>query len=227
LLACWKSASCLGVSLGHRLDCRAISLRRNLFQANLERAHLHPERALRWILLLGAILTPVYMFAMLRPTAASGVIQVFPADRLEGTAGDSADEKKGVTSTLSLNDDWWNSLAVDGVSTGLNDSGHYQKIIWTLSLPYGCIAGSRHTLNLKVAEYTRWKGHFRHDWRRARLPTRFRIGSCRHCSAHRFAAASRLRAPDSAHSFLVLAVGHRHSGTIRNAIENCFASADR
>jgi hypothetical protein len=55
---------------------------------------LHPERALRWILLLGAVLTPVYMFAMLRPTAASGVMKVFPADRLEGTAGDPADEEK-------------------------------------------------------------------------------------------------------------------------------------
>jgi cytosine/uracil/thiamine/allantoin permease len=55
---------------------------------------LHPERALRWILLLGAVLTPVYMFAMLRPTAASGVMQVFPADRLEGTAGNPADEEK-------------------------------------------------------------------------------------------------------------------------------------
>lgn len=55
---------------------------------------LHPERALRLILLLGAILTPVHMFAMRRPTAASGVMQVFPADRFEGTAGDPADEEK-------------------------------------------------------------------------------------------------------------------------------------
>ncbi len=55
---------------------------------------LHPERALRWILLLGAVLTPVYMFAMLRPPAASGVIQVFPANRLEGTAGDPTEEQK-------------------------------------------------------------------------------------------------------------------------------------
>jgi len=55
---------------------------------------LHPERALRWILLLGAVLTPVYTFAILRPTASSGVMQVFPADRLEGTAGDPADEEK-------------------------------------------------------------------------------------------------------------------------------------
>jgi hypothetical protein len=55
---------------------------------------LHPERALRAILLLGAIVTPVYMFAMLRPTAESGIIRVFPADRLDGTAGDPADEEK-------------------------------------------------------------------------------------------------------------------------------------
>jgi hypothetical protein len=56
---------------------------------------LHPERALRGILLLGAMLTPVYMFAMLRPTAESGIIRVFPAGRLDGTAGDPADEEKG------------------------------------------------------------------------------------------------------------------------------------
>jgi hypothetical protein len=31
---------------------------------------------------------------MLRPTAASGVMQVFPKDRLEGTAGDPANEEK-------------------------------------------------------------------------------------------------------------------------------------
>lgn len=55
---------------------------------------LHPQRALRGILLLGAFLTPVNMFAMLRPTAANGIMQVFPKDRLEGTAGDPADEEK-------------------------------------------------------------------------------------------------------------------------------------
>jgi hypothetical protein len=31
---------------------------------------------------------------MLRPTPASGIIKVFPVDRLEGTAGDPADEEK-------------------------------------------------------------------------------------------------------------------------------------
>jgi hypothetical protein len=55
---------------------------------------LHPDRALRWILLLGTVLTPVYIFAMLRPRAASGIIQVVSADRLEGTAGDPANEEK-------------------------------------------------------------------------------------------------------------------------------------
>jgi hypothetical protein len=55
---------------------------------------LYPERALRGILLLGAIVMPVYMFAMLWPTAESGIIRVFPADRLDGTKGDPADEEK-------------------------------------------------------------------------------------------------------------------------------------
>ena len=32
-----------------------------------------------------------------------------------------------VTSTLSASDDWWNSLAVDGVDTGLNDSGRRER----------------------------------------------------------------------------------------------------
>ena len=31
-----------------------------------------------------------------------------------------------VTSTLSASNDWWNSLTVDGVNTGLNDSGRRQ-----------------------------------------------------------------------------------------------------
>jgi Pentapeptide repeats (8 copies) len=55
---------------------------------------LHPTRALEWIMLLGAVLTPVYMLAMLHPSATSGVVQVFPRDRLDGTAGDPADEKE-------------------------------------------------------------------------------------------------------------------------------------
>ena len=55
---------------------------------------LHPERALRWILLLGMIVTPVYMLAALRPTGESGIIKVFPAGRLDGTAGDLAGEEK-------------------------------------------------------------------------------------------------------------------------------------
>jgi uncharacterized protein YjbI with pentapeptide repeats len=56
---------------------------------------LHPTNALGWILLLGAVLTPVYMRVMLHPTAMSGVVQVFPEDRLDGiTAGDPADGEK-------------------------------------------------------------------------------------------------------------------------------------
>ena len=55
---------------------------------------LHPAYALGWIGLLGAVLTPVYMWAMRHPTATSGVVQVFPPDRLEGTVGDPAVEKE-------------------------------------------------------------------------------------------------------------------------------------
>jgi uncharacterized protein YjbI with pentapeptide repeats len=53
---------------------------------------LHPERALRLILLLGALAIPVYMFAIRRPTAESGIMRVFPAGRLKGTA-DPANEE--------------------------------------------------------------------------------------------------------------------------------------
>jgi uncharacterized protein YjbI with pentapeptide repeats len=55
---------------------------------------LHPERALRWMLALAAVLTPAYMSAIRRPTAESGIIRVFPAGRFDGTAGDPADEEK-------------------------------------------------------------------------------------------------------------------------------------
>jgi transposase len=55
---------------------------------------LHPARALVMIVLLGAVLTPIYMQAMFHPTATSGVVQVFPKDRLDGTAGNSPDEKE-------------------------------------------------------------------------------------------------------------------------------------
>jgi hypothetical protein len=55
---------------------------------------LHPELALCWILGLSGVFTPLYMFAMLHPTAENGVVQVFPAGRLDGTAGDLAEEQK-------------------------------------------------------------------------------------------------------------------------------------
>jgi hypothetical protein len=55
-----------------------------------------------------------------------------------------------VTSTLSLNNDWWNSLAVDGVSAGLNDSGHYQKIIWNSAT----VANGTHTLTVTAHQMT-------------------------------------------------------------------------
>jgi hypothetical protein len=48
---------------------------------------LHPEWGLWWILWLSIVLTPAYILAVLHPTKASGIIRVFPADRLDGTAG--------------------------------------------------------------------------------------------------------------------------------------------
>jgi len=55
---------------------------------------LHPERAVRWILLLTVIVTPVYMVAIRRPTVDSGIMWILPAGRLDGTSGDPADEDK-------------------------------------------------------------------------------------------------------------------------------------
>jgi len=49
-----------------------------------------------------------------------------------------------VTSTLSASNDSSNSLTVDGVNTGLTDSGHYQSIIWNSA---GIINGT-HTLTV-------------------------------------------------------------------------------
>jgi uncharacterized protein YjbI with pentapeptide repeats len=65
---------------------------------------LHPARALVMIVLLGAVLTPVYMKAMLHPTATSGIVQVFPKDRLDGTAGNPADEKERKTNVVQAKD---------------------------------------------------------------------------------------------------------------------------
>ena len=55
---------------------------------------LHPERALLWILLIGAVLTPAYTLAMLFPTEKSRVVQVFPQDRIDVTMSDPAAERE-------------------------------------------------------------------------------------------------------------------------------------
>lgn len=55
---------------------------------------LYPFLALIEILGLALILTPVYMRAILRPSSENGIVQVFPADRIDGTAGDPAEEKE-------------------------------------------------------------------------------------------------------------------------------------
>jgi len=70
---------------------------------------LHPAYALGWILLLGALFTPVYMRAMLHPSPTSGVVQVFPENRLDGTAGDRSEEKERKTIVVQAKD-WWDAL---------------------------------------------------------------------------------------------------------------------
>jgi hypothetical protein len=52
--------------------------------AQLDKDQLAPAIGQDWILLLGAVLTPVYMLAMLRPTARSGVYAGFPSGPTRG-----------------------------------------------------------------------------------------------------------------------------------------------
>ena len=70
---------------------------------------LYPERALVLILLLGVVLTPIYMLFMLRPMHRNQIVQVFPEDRVDIIADDFAGEqeerKKVVTAT-----NWWSAL---------------------------------------------------------------------------------------------------------------------
>jgi len=49
-----------------------------------------------------------------------------------------------VSTNLSTTDDWWNELQVDGVSSGLNDAGHYQQIIWNSTT----VSNGQHTLTV-------------------------------------------------------------------------------
>jgi hypothetical protein len=55
---------------------------------------LYPGRALLLILILGALLTPIYMWPILhgreQPGKISGIYQVFPADRIDEAAADPA-----------------------------------------------------------------------------------------------------------------------------------------
>jgi hypothetical protein len=67
---------------------------------------LRPTRALVMIVVLGGILTPVYTLVMLHPTARSGVVQIFPKDRLDGTAGDPVEEKERKTVVVQARNVW-------------------------------------------------------------------------------------------------------------------------
>jgi hypothetical protein len=53
-----------------------------------------------------------------------------------------------ISTTFSAINDWWNDLVVDGVPTGLTDTGHYQQIFWDPStLPSGA-----HTLTVRARQ---------------------------------------------------------------------------
>lgn len=69
-----------------------------------------PARALAIILVLGTLLTPVYMVPILisaKPSSrAGGLYQVFPADRIEETAADSALAGKGMVLRVHGNNPW-------------------------------------------------------------------------------------------------------------------------
>ncbi|MGA8534815.1 MAG: pentapeptide repeat-containing protein [Candidatus Tumulicola sp.] len=55
---------------------------------------MHPIYALGWIVVLGGVFSLVYLFAIVYPTPMSGIVKVFPADRLDGTEGDPNVEKE-------------------------------------------------------------------------------------------------------------------------------------
>jgi uncharacterized protein YjbI with pentapeptide repeats len=69
---------------------------------------LYPTYALGWILLLGAVLTPVYMRAMLHPADDGRVIQVFPKDRPDRIDSETIDEKDRKVDVKATN--LWNAF---------------------------------------------------------------------------------------------------------------------
>jgi hypothetical protein len=69
---------------------------------------LYPERALAWILLLGIILTPVYMSVMLHPTQTSRIVQVFPQDRVDMIDAHSSAEQPRMKVAKAAS--WWSAF---------------------------------------------------------------------------------------------------------------------
>jgi len=51
-----------------------------------------------------------------------------------------------ISTNLSVTNDWWNELQVDGISTGLNDAGHYQQITWDSTK----VSNGAHTLTVRA-----------------------------------------------------------------------------
>jgi hypothetical protein len=74
---------------------------------------LHPTRALLLIVVLGGILTLVYMWPIHRaqknPAEVSGIYQIFPADRIDKTSAEPTLEKEPKVIRVQASN-WWNAF---------------------------------------------------------------------------------------------------------------------
>ncbi len=96
---------------------------------------LHPERALGLILLLGVILTPVYMRVMLHPTQTSRIVLVFPQDRVDMVDADSSSEQPRMKVAKATS--WWSAFGWAVVYFAFVSGKHRLRTIypWRLDSP--------------------------------------------------------------------------------------------
>jgi hypothetical protein len=85
-----------------------------------------------------------------RPTATPTPTPTYTIKSPVNGATVSGSVTLAISSTLSTTNDWWNGLSVDGVSTGLTDTGHYQQII----LDSTKVANGTHTLTVLAHQQT-------------------------------------------------------------------------
>src|ERR1019366_2994141 len=86
-----------------------------------------------------AILLAVCCISIAAPAWAATVTASVP-----GVVQVSGSVTVSISTTLSLNNDWWNGLSVDGVDTGLNDGVTYQQIPWNSTT----VVNGAHTLTV-------------------------------------------------------------------------------